>query len=371
MITRLHIRNFKAHSKLELPLSRLNILTGMNGTGKSSIIQALLLLRQSFQVNQLKGLELLNAPLCKLGTAADALYASAEEDEIVFSLTCADVACDFSFPVPATALSKTFLPVAGQPAAYLSDLSLFNADFQYISAYRNGPLDRFTSNTYLVEYGRQISDQEGRAELVAHFIDHYRQQEIPIGALCYPGTEDRTFHVQLDYWLKEFASNIHLRVEQEGDTGYNILYRFPRPGRPNPGEFKAKNVGFGISYDLPLLAAILMSKPGDLLLLENPEAHVHPAAQAKLVGLMALAAQAGVQFLVETHSDHIVNGMLVAVKEGRITPADVCLYYCHRDSESDAAQVSALEVKPGGRIGSPPSGFFDQIDIDMKRLLGF
>ncbi|MBF0488725.1 MAG: AAA family ATPase [Nitrospirae bacterium] len=86
MITSLNIKNFKAHENTELYLSNLNILAGLNGIGKSSIIQSILLLRQSHLKNLLlKGLDL-NGDLCSIGTAKDAIFISASTDEIVFEI---------------------------------------------------------------------------------------------------------------------------------------------------------------------------------------------------------------------------------------------------------------------------------------------
>ena len=86
MISNFKIKNFKSHASTDLEFSNLNILTGLNGMGKSSVIQALLLLRQTHHKNMLdKGLEL-KSDLCSIGLAKDALYQSAEDDLIEFEL---------------------------------------------------------------------------------------------------------------------------------------------------------------------------------------------------------------------------------------------------------------------------------------------
>ena len=87
MITTLRIKNFKSHKDTDLVLGNLTLLCGLNGVGKSSIFQSLLLLRQTYQKNRLDaGLDL-NKPLCDIGSAKDALYQYAEEDEISFAIT--------------------------------------------------------------------------------------------------------------------------------------------------------------------------------------------------------------------------------------------------------------------------------------------
>jgi predicted ATPase len=145
---------------------------------------------------------------------------------------------------------------------------------------------------------------------------------------------------------------------------------------------KATNTGFGISYVLPIIVATLVAassknmkaKPlcdKSLIIIENPEAHVHPGAQAKLMELICLAAKVGVQFIIETHSDHIVNSLLVAVKQKIISPEQSKIYYFDRDESIHSTKPINLEVLKDGRLKNPPPGFFDQIDIHMKALMGF
>lgn len=86
MIKRIQIKNFKAHADTSVDMSNLNILTGMNGVGKSSIIQALLLLRQSYRKSILrKGLDL-NGELCSIGAISDCIYEDANTDDIDFKI---------------------------------------------------------------------------------------------------------------------------------------------------------------------------------------------------------------------------------------------------------------------------------------------
>lgn len=134
----------------------------------------------------------------------------------------------------------------------------------------------------------------------------------------------------------------------------------------------AINTGFGITYVLPILVALLSAKKDSLILIENPEAHIHPKGQAILMELMAKAVDAGVQVVIETHSDHIVNGGLVAVNKGIIDKDKLSLYYFERDEHEHVAVGHQLNVKSDGHISpAPPQGFFDQIDIDLQVLAGF
>jgi len=374
MITKVKINNFKSHLDTAVQLSNLNILAGVNGMGKSSFIQALLLLRQSFAKNQLYGLELMNGDLCKIGSIQDAIALSAEENSIRFCIADSSYQSelDLMFNFEESELSKTFIPCHSSMGEIpISKLSLFNSNFQYLSAYRNGPSDDFTSDTYQVEHLHQISVKEGRGEMTAHYIDCYGNEPISIVSLRHPDAKDDLLKTQIGFWLREFSRNINLHISKTTETNYKIEYSFDREKNLPTTRFKSKNVGFGITYDLPLLTAILSAKPNDLIVIENPEAHIHPSAQAKLMELICKAAEAGVQFIIETHSDHIVNGTLVATKKELIRPESIAMYYFDRDETKHFTKPVFLPVEKGGKIRKPPVGFFDQLDKDLETLMGF
>ena len=374
MITKLQIKNFKSHAGTDLELSKLNILSGLNGMGKSSVIQALLLLRQTFQKGMLdKGLEL-KAELCSIGVAEDALYQSAADDSIEFTLDQENDRLEWSFAVDVMKLSDTFLKLKTSNTksdSQLKTVSLFNQNFQYISAFRNGPVHSYDKDTSGVELFHQISSKEGRCELIAHYLDFFRYDAVADESLKKDPGDDSDLIVQVENWLKEICPEISIQVEAL-ESSYKINYSFSRgPQRTPTGKFKAMNVGFGISYALPIIVAALHSPKDSLVLVENPESHIHPEGQAKLMELICKAAKAGVQFLIETHSDHIINGLLIATKRGLIEPEDSKVYFFDRDVASHATESIHLPILAGGKIRKSPKGFFDRLDKDMEILMGF
>jgi len=376
MINSINIENFKSHLNTKVDFSKLNIITGMNGVGKSSLIQALLLLRQSYEKDKLKTLHLVG-DYYSVGSIDDAISQSAEKNKIVFSLKASGLDLDlvYSFDIIKN-LRDTYIKLHDD--LHLDDeldgVNLFNAKFQYLSAFRNGPSDAYTVNTYLVKEKHQISDKEGRAELIAHFIDEYRNLDIPIPDLTFNKKDEKQFVKLLDqinYWMAGISKNVRVDAEKVGNTSYKIEYTYNRPGKPITKAFTSKNVGYGISYDLPIITALLAASSGDLIIIENPEAHIHPSGQAKLMELICKASHAGVQVIIETHSDHIINGALVCCNKELIKNDEIKIYYFDRDEELHATKVSNLVVEEGGRISHPPKGFFDQIDIDMQSIMGF
>jgi predicted ATPase len=130
------------------------------------------------------------------------------------------------------------------------------------------------------------------------------------------------------------------------------------------------HVGFGLTQVLPIIVAALSASSGDILLIENPEVHLHPAGQALMGQFLGDVARAGVQVIVETHSDHILNGIRRSVKAGRLKPEQVAVHF-FRPRSSAAAQVLSPQLDVSGGIDSWPDGFFDQFDKDASYFAGW
>jgi len=371
MITNLTLKNFKSHRNSELNLSNLNLLTGLNGMGKSSVLQALLLLRQTHKKGMLNlGLEL-KGDLCDIGAARDALYQSAEDDYISFILEdSVKGKSTFNFYFDENRQNDTFLQTHSSPT-YSSDLSLFSNDFQYISAFRNGPMKDYERDTSQVELFHQISLKEGRSEFSAHYLYFFGKDDISDKNLAFDKKNGYELHQNVQDWMNAISPGIQIQIQQS-ESSFKINYRFSRGSGQRPTDsFKATNIGFGISYVLPIVISALHAPKGSIVLIENPEAHIHPAGQAKLMELICRSARSGIQFIIETHSDHIINGMLISINDRTLTTDQVSLYYFERKEDTHETLANDLPVLEGGKIRNPPDGFFDQIDIDMKTLLGF
>jgi len=130
------------------------------------------------------------------------------------------------------------------------------------------------------------------------------------------------------------------------------------------------NVGFGLTQILPIIVASLSAGVGDLLLIENPEVHLHPAGQALMGQFLATVASAGVQVVIETHSDHILNGIRRVVRSNEITPEQVALHF-FRPRRENESQVVTPQLDRTGNIDIWPDGFFDQFDKDMNHFAGW
>lgn len=377
MIKRLKIKNFKSHKETELTVSNLNILCGLNGSGKSSILQSLLLLRQSNEINRLLDGLVLNDSYCQIGTSNDALYYKAQEDNIIFEMETTEV--NFLQWTYEWEKNKTFIPIKyfkNVANVLFREISLFNERFQYISAARLGPQAFYTEDNFAVETQRRLSIERGKGELTAHFLHYFQNEKIKFDYLKHSASEWPELIRQVSAWEREISPNVNVRVYEEGNA-YRLKYAFDvKAGETPPDAFSAENVGFGLTYVLPIIVAALSSEEDSLLLIENPEAHLHPQGQAKLAELLAMAAQCGVQIWLETHSDHIINGTLVAIKkklsgEKGIDPEKVRIFYFDRDETDHSTRTTPVPISPeNGRIMDPPDGFFDQIEKDLGFILG-
>lgn len=378
MIKNIHLINFKSHKNTNIELGRLTLLSGQNGVGKSSIIQSLLLLRQTNEKHRLNEVLELNRPLCFLGRASDVLYRFPNEKlENKINIALIDDT--------KTRFSWLFEDVDNQNGTFLKrvnniscsegyeKLPLFGVDFQYLSAYRN---IEYITDDYEVEVKNQISINEGKGELVAHFLSEFGKKLKVLPKLKHESETDDFLLSQVSAWEREISENVNVIPVKDGNS-YDIKYSFNVHNSLGPvDELSKKNVGFGISYALPVLVAILSAKSGSLLLIENPEAHIHPYGVAKLAKLMCLAAQSGIQIVVETHSDHIINGTLVQCKifedtlgENGIDKSNVRIYHFNRNESEHKTVALPIEIEEGGRLKNRVTGFFDQIGKDLRKLI--
>lgn len=135
--------------------------------------------------------------------------------------------------------------------------------------------------------------------------------------------------------------------------------------------FQPGNVGYGFSYILSLLTTVVMASEGSFIIIENPEAHLHPSAQAKVMNVLIDAAlQRDIQLIVETHSDHVLNTALRAVNEKRlpVEEFEVLFFKSLSDEGKSSVTVQNLEVNSLGHILHPPVNFFEQYSIDLNAL---
>jgi predicted ATPase len=365
MIQELHLHNYKCFADQRISFKALTLLSGFNDTGKSSVIQSLLLLRQSYQQDLFldRGL-VLNGDLVNVGTVEDVLFEKATEDMITFQLGLKnghEQAWRFLYDRKTDALS---LDISNTQDKQIYHSSLFNNNFHYLTAERIGPRPFFNMSDILVRHRRQLGSA---GEYAAHFLYIYGDEIKVHTDLAHPDATSLDLKNQVDAWLGEINPNTCISVVSNAETDtIGLQYAFVDKGSNRI--YRARTVGFGITYALPILVAVLSSQPGALVLIENPEAHLHPKGQSQMVKLLTRAAHCGVQIVLETHSDHILNGTRVAVHDGELAPEDVQIHFFQRQKDGQA-QVLSPRIDRNGRIDAWPDGFFDEWDKNLELLL--
>jgi hypothetical protein len=214
--------------------------------------------------------------------------------------------------------------VARSVSASVSDAvyraNLFGDSFQYLSAERIGPRPSFPKSDYWVREHQQLGVS---GEYTSHFLSLFGERKVAQQVLAHPQEETLTLKAQVDAWMGEVSPGILVEVRGYPDIDFiSLQYAFV-VGKQVSNSYRSPNAGFGITFTLPVVVALLSASPGALILLENPEAHLHPQGQVKMAELMARAASCGIQVVVESHSDHILNGVRIAVRQGILHASQV------------------------------------------------
>ena len=380
MLTNIKLENFKCFRELDLKCAPLTLLTGINGTGKSSVFQALVLLRQTVEQRALDDKRLFsNGPRIDLGPTAEILHGDASDLRFVLELdTFQDIGeeCRFDQTFYYSRHSDQLVHQDGSEIDDFLEMSdennlitmldtpPFGGGFVYVTAERAGARVAYPLSAF---QDRETSLGEN-SELSWNYLNNHRWSLFDDHD---PRFEDDAPQRLLDVvneWLEAISpgANIHIdeisAVDQvRASFSFNNHREFP--SRP----YRATSVGFGLSYTIPIIIALLMPK-GTLCMIENPEAHLHPQGQTKMAELAARAAKAGVQIFVETHSDHFIDGIRIAVRQGILTPEDVVFHYFER--QGNESVVRSPVIDSDGRLSEWPAGFFDQHEMNLVRLLG-
>lgn len=362
MITSLGIRHFKRFAEASFEFRRLTMLTGLNGTGKSTTIQALLLARQLADGSS-SPVARLNGPYgLALGEAQEVQHPDAPDSRIEVRLESdqLNVPSILTFEVPDE--QALYLEQAGRRGVSLPELSGRGSAFTYLCAERLGPRDQLGVSAEHPDAIGVGTQGEYTAQVLALHTSRTVREE-----LRHPDTEAThgvtILRTQVETWASDIIRPIKITAQSPpGITASTI--RFQEPGLLGEA-IRPTNMGFGFSYALPIVVAGLLTRPGDLLIVENPEAHLHPGGQSKLGRFLGRVAGAGTQVIVETHSDHVLNGARLAVaEEGVLDPGDAIIQYF---GESDIG-VTPIGFTERGELTEWPPGFFDQMQGDLGRL---
>jgi predicted ATPase len=371
MIRKLRLGAFKRFTDREFSLGKFNLLTGINGSGKSSVIQSLLCLRQSYEIGALEqGRLALNGRLVELGSGKDVFSANASTDELVIKLTgdkTTFVARAPYTPAFATVYSLPLESAVQAPA----ELGLFGGCFNYLTAERLGPRKM---SPVLPE--RQNQWDVGKSGEHAPFIiaSEIKERRVDNALVTLSDREGNTLPFLKFQWISWMAA-IFPGFDADAIIDYatdyvRILYALDRiTGTESALLVKPINAAFGVSYVLPIIVAGLIAEPNSVLLIENPEAHLHPAAQSRIGEFLARVACGGAQVFVETHSEHVLNGARRVVKQGLLSSDDFGLFFLSK-GRTATKESDRIPLESTADLAQWPAGFFDQLDKDLQDLYG-
>lgn len=356
----LHLYNFKCFRNKRIPLGQLSALLGTNGVGKSSVIQALLLLKATKDKPHKKGDVIsLNGPYgMSLGTSTDVMTTDVNDGFVKIAVSDGGKVMMEAIYDVNSSREQLGLTVNSFTS---SRNRRFSMNYVYfLSAERLGP--RASQPIKQMEH----LDVGYQGEYTAQVIDFNSGREKVRKACMAEGMKDPTLPKQVDAWLDFILPGVKIvaKADYPGlSANVRIENKFSGGNMLLP-----TNIGFGISYVLPIITTGLVAKEGGLMIVENPEAHLHPAAQSAMGEFLGMVAQSGVMVLVETHSDHIINGMqLYAAKHPQF--ANQIVINNFSEEGDDQPMVETIQLTEKGEFENWPKGFLDQSQKDYLKLM--
>lgn len=378
-IEQISMQNFKCFKALDLPCTPLTLLTGRNGGGKSTALQALLLLTQGLREAPNTNVLPLNGALVKLGTSGDVIHHSAlPEMYLGVSNSSEQVIWDFGIDKELSTrglmrLSKIRHDADGKtvnfsrkgmlPTKLATSGLIYSLNHTtFISAGRDMQLESYP----VPQSPSHLRGDVGRSgEYAPYWYLEFADEEVN-PTRRHTKDQRETVRAQVDAWLNELFPGARANAERlSADAPIRLAFSL---GQTSPWS-KPANVGYGLSYVFPMLISLLTSVSGSTVVIDSAESHLHPRAQSAVGYLIARVAGSGLQILVESHSDHLLNGVRLAVRDGLLKPNDATIHFF--DQLSGCSPVTTVSVDEKGAISDWPEGFFDQTELDLATLSGW
>ncbi len=406
MLTEIRLKNFKCfRDRITIPVGNINLFTGINGRGKSTALQALLLMRQSPEHSRTTSQIVFNGSCVKLGNFDDIrnsevsrseaielmfrfqedvdyvnlhyFFKANDEDDMVadiekligngnisnreFTFSIAKYNDSYTLHDNGHTCEQVWYNLLSDKETTSLSFTAKIADFtniHYISADRIGPQDYYAKQSFT-----EFPNVGRRGEYTANVLSK-KKDDVVNKQLCLDTGETFTVLDQTTAWLSEIFDGGKINIKP---LEANIVL-MELSSEDSLSLYKPVNVGFGYSYALPIIVSGLVAQSGEMLIVENPEAHLHPYAQSQITKFLAKVSTCGVQVFIESHSEHILNGLRIAVLDEIISTDDLNILYFDRDTNN--LIIKTIPVHDDGSIEDWPSGFFDQTDKDFERLFG-
>lgn len=360
MIKNINLKNFKCFTSQSFNLSPLTIFCGSNSAGKSTAIQSILSVAQNLN-NLRNGIFKLDGDFFSFGRAKDLLSHTPSGNSIEITIN------SFKIALPIDELESKEIKTSPEELSGLDEITeLLSEDFIYLCAERLGPRSSFdvgqNSNALNIGIYGQFALASYNHSKEKKAINQEFARRICAHLLETPQVEDDIFtDILVREAMRRICPGFSMRVIEANDIDrvYNMYTSGSESIRP-------VNVGFGVSYVLPIVISASLIKQGGILIIENPEVHLHPRAQSELIKILCELSKTGVQVIIETHSDHIINGIRVFAKENTFNESDNIIYSV--TDISGTRKVKEINIDEDGNLSEMDDGFFDQINKDLMRL---
>ena len=336
------------------------------------MIQSLLLMRQSYYGNykhSIKKIILNDDKLIRLGNYKDVLSQFAEEESIVFKLIDGEdgkcevqmQADDFDSPV-----------IQNESDLFEEKMNLFTNKFVYLNAQHLPPQVTYDITNW---QDSEINYIGNNGEYVIPWA-YTNRNKIVDKKYLEENETNADLLTAINYWMGKISPGIKIdfsidKITNQGKT----LLKYPlklgnveQTSDTWTDPYLPNNVGFGITYLLPIVYALLTAEKDSLVILENPESHLHPKGQTEIGRLISLVAGNGVQVICESHSDHLINGIRLSVKERLINNELLSIMFLDKN-DSQETICNSIEIDKNGNFDEYPSGFLDQWGNVMVKLI--
>ena len=410
MTTKIIVEGFKSiGERVEVEVRPLTILDGANSSGKSSLMQALLLLKQTLEANYDPGPLLLNGPIVKFTAVEQLLHVgSTHADGFTSGFGLSDgTVFETQFE---WSRSEKLLWVREFLLQFKSGLKrklkpVMTSEEKREAAPKRIRHDSSRSSLHVVQarfaLGLSLGNDDFTYKVPLFPIDLSALQDIlhvpglrgnpersyPISASGpqFPGDfanytasvilrwmkEDKSRLSQLCQHLKQLGLTWKVEAKKLDDAHVELrVGRLPRLAKGGARDMvNIADVGLGVPQVLPALVALLEANSGQLVHIEQPEIHLHAKAQVAMAGLLAEAAKRGVLVVVETHSSLLLLATQTLVAKGELSPDLVKLHWFERDKKSGATLITSRDLDEAGRFGDWPEDFDDvSLETEAKYL---
>jgi Uncharacterized conserved protein len=365
----LTIENFKCFSEpTTITLGKINICLGCNSVGKSSVIQSFILIRQAFekarlfkdtqvkkyhiQLNDIYGLQLGDSEHIK---------SSKVKDDITLKLD------EYEYKLMSIAESPMEMEAANEYDVSVQSLreGIFSDGFYYLNAERTGP------RNYQMIDSKTINHCGVYGENTMHLLNVLGTVSRVDSERCYNLDEGKTvstLNKQVEYWMDYIIPGIEIRTDDVLELRVSKMTL--RQPALDTDFLSPYNFGFGISYVLPIIVTGLIAERGSMILVENPEAHLHPKGQSHIGYFLAVMAGSGIQVIVETHSEHVLNGIRIAALKNKVAPDDISINFfsLKKEGKNTRHMVEKINLDERMNLENWPEGFLDQEEEDLRTL---